>query len=169
MNRIIKGVMAFALLVPPVYGGDCHVVRKQVVVQNEVALVPFVAPLGVVIPGSPFYSYRGAAQSYQQPQPQAASVDPDYAEFLEWKAAKANTVKAQALPQTLVQQNCVKCHTEKPDARAALDMSKPLDAEGKLAAIKALVEGSMPKGKAIDTAARGNLIGELTGAATAPK
>lgn len=164
MFRIAKIFAAVAMLVPPVHADHCRV-QKQAVVVNQVA-VPFVVPVGVVLPGSPLYSYRGVAQSYQQPQ--AASADPDYAEFLAWKAAKANQVKAAVVPQTLFAQNCAGCHTPgytsaKQDAIDHLDASKELTSEQKLASIKAIMLGEMPRGKTLDPQVRADLIAELSG------
>lgn len=163
---MMRTLLAFVMLAPTAYGDHCRVAKQQVVVQNELVAVPFVAPLGVVITGSPMYSYRGVAQSYQQPQ--AASVDPDYAEFLAWKAAKANQVKAAVVPPSLIAQNCNACHTKagaksSQDAIDKLNLDLPRTAEGDKAALKSIRAGKMPKGKTIDDQTRGGLFDELLG------
>ncbi len=160
----MKTILTLLLLATPALADHCRVVRSNaVVLDTGLTIVPYAVatPVAVVAPGSPLYSYRDTAQAYGQPQ--AGSADPDYAEFLAWKAAKANQVKSAVVPQTLLQQNCVKCHTENADAREHLDMSKELTSDQKLASIKALLLGSMPKGKTIDAQLRSDLAAELSG------
>lgn len=162
----MKTVLALLLLATPTMADHCRIVRKQAVAVDQVVAVPFVAPLGVVIPGSPIYSYRDTAQAYGQAvHPQVQSADAKlFSEFLEWKKGReANQVTAAVVPQTLLQQNCVKCHTSNADAKAHLDMSVEMTAEQKLAASRALLKGTMPKNKTIDDKTRGNLLGELLG------
>lgn len=75
------------------------------------------------------------------------------------------------VPLSLMAKNCQGCHTTNEKAQAAFDMSDlaALTCEQKLAAIAAVVDGSMPKGKQLDAQTLGDLIGQLSGAETAPK
>ncbi len=65
----------------------------------------------------------------------------------------------------LVRGHCVSCHTVKEEAKAALDMSDldALTCEQKLACIREIVDGTMPKNKPLDGAAIGDLIGTFSG------
>ena len=155
----MKTILALLLLATPTLADHCRVRNNAVVIQSTGAIVtPFAVPVAVPVQVATPYVYQHASLS-------AAAVDPDYAEFLAWKQAKAKSpqVAAAVVPQTLLQQNCVKCHTENADAREHFDMSKELTADQKLAASRALLKGVMPKGKAIDDKTRGNLLGELLG------
>lgn len=155
----MKTILALLMLATPTLADHC---RKQVVIQSTgQVIVPFAVPVATPVAVATPYAYQHSGA-------RAASVDPDYAEFLAWKAAKASTVKAAAVPQTLVTQHCASCHTPghpnaKQDAIDHLDMSKPLTAEQKLDSVKALLLGTMPKGKTIESQLRSDLVGELSG------
>ena len=74
-------------------------------------------------------------------------------------------------PLSLLAKNCQGCHQSNAKAQAAFDMSdlSALTCEQKLAAIAAVVDGRMPKGKQLDAQTLGDLIGQLSGAKTAPQ
>lgn len=76
-----------------------------------------------------------------------------------------------AEPMSLMAQNCAGCHRTNEKANEAFNMDdlSALTCEQKLAAIAAVVDGRMPKAKQLDPATLGNLIGQLSGAETAPK
>lgn len=154
----MRTICALLLLATPTMADHCRVRNQQVVIQSTGAIVtPFAVPVAVPVSVVTPYTYSHAGVS-------AAQTDPEYVEFLAWKAAKANQVKASVVPQTLLQQNCVACHTNKADAKAALDMSKELTSEQKLAAIAAVMTGKMPKAKALDPQVRADVVAELSGA-----
>lgn len=142
----------------------CRVRNNAVVIQSTGAVitpfaVPVATPVAVVSPYA--YQHAGAASYGVQAQSADAKL---FEEFLAWKKGRdANQVTAAVVPQTLLQQNCVKCHTSNADAKAHLDMSVEMTAEQKLAASRALLKGTMPKNKTIDDKTRGNLLGELLG------
>lgn len=161
----MKTVLALLLLATPTMADHCRVVRSNVtVLDTGLTIVPYAVatPVAVVTPGSPLYSYRDTTQAYGT-QSLSAEDAQLLEEFKEFKRQRQAQVKAAVVPQTLLQQNCVKCHTENADAREHFDMSKELTADQKLAASRALLKGVMPKGKAIDDKTRGNLLGELLG------
>lgn len=158
----MKTILALLMLATPTLADHCRVRNNAVVIQSTGAIVtPFAVPVAVpVAVASPYV--------YQHSGVQAASADPDYAEFLAWKAAKANQVKAAVVPQTLFAQSCAGCHTPghtsaKQDAIDHLDASKELTSEQKLASIKAIMLGEMPRGKTLDPQVRADLIAELSG------
>ena len=74
-------------------------------------------------------------------------------------------------PLSLMAKNCQGCHTTNEKAQAAFDMSDlaTLTCEQKLAAIAATVDGRMPKGRQLSAQDLGDLIGQLSGAETAPQ
>ena len=74
-------------------------------------------------------------------------------------------------PMSLVAANCAGCHRSNEKAKEHLNMDDltAFTCEQKLAMIAAVVDGRMPKGKQIDAQTLGDLIGQLSGAETAPK
>lgn len=104
----------------------------------------------------------------QQPQQLTAPQCPD---------GTCQTPQPQTLPLTapsplsLMAKNCQGCHTTNEKAQAAFDMADltALTCEQKLACIAAVVDGRMPKGKQLSAQDLGDLIGQLSGAETAPK
>jgi len=155
----MRTLFALLLLATPTMADHCRIRSNAVVIQSSGAIitpfaVPVAVPTSVVVPG---YTYSHAGAS-------AAAVDPEYQEFLAWKAAKANQVKAAVVPQSLLQQNCVGCHTTKADAKDHFDMSGELTADQKLKAIAAVMTGKMPKAKILDPQVRADIVAELSGA-----
>lgn len=162
----MKTLLAFLMLVTPTLADHCRVKNNAVVIQSTgAAIVPFAVPVATPVAVLSPYVYQHAGATAQNHIADASKMvaDPEYAEFLAWKKSKSPQVAAAVAPRTLYQQNCVKCHAENADAKAHLDMSQPLDDAGKLAATKAILRGTMPKGKAIDDKTRGGLLGELFG------
>lgn len=147
------------MLASTAVAGDCRIVTQTVIGHNVVTstgsvIVPYAVPVATPVA----LAVNGYA--YQAAQPQ--QVDPaEWAAFQQWKRSQGSV---NALGASLVQQNCIKCHTAGGDGFDHFDMTKPLTAEMKLAAIAAISEGSMPKGKTIDPQVRGDLVGELSGA-----
>ena len=153
----MKPILALLMLATPTLADHCRVRNNAVVIQSTGAvIVPFAVPVATPVAVATPYLYQHSGV-------QAASADPDYQEFLAWKAAKANQVKAAVVPQTLLQQNCVKCHTENADAREHFDMSKELTADQKLSAIRAVMTGKMPKAKTLDPQVRADIVAQLSG------
>lgn len=163
-TRIIAAVAASALIIT-IYAcmernakaDHCRVRNNAVVIQSTGAVVtPFAIPVAVPVQVVSPYAYQHAGA-------RAQAVDPEYAEFLEWKKQRQAQVATQAVPQTLVAKNCLKCHTDNADAKASFDMSKPLDDKHKLAAIAAVMTGKMPKAKSLDPQVRADIVAELSG------
>jgi mono/diheme cytochrome c family protein len=158
----MKAILALLLLATPTLADHCR--KQNVVIQSTGAVITqFAVPVAVpVAVASPYLYQHSGAQVYGQ---QAKTADAQlFEEFLEFKRQReANTVKAQALPQTLVQQNCVACHTNNADAKEHFDMSKELTADQKLSAIRAVMLGKMPKAKTLDPQVRSDLIAEISG------
>ncbi len=160
----MRTVLALLLLATPTMADHCRVVRSNVtVLDTGLTIVPYAVatPVAVVAPGSPMYSYRDTAQAYGT---QSLSVEDAQLleEFKEFKRQRQAQVKAAVVPQTLLQQNCVKCHTDNADAKSHLDMSAPLTVEQKLRSIAEIMQGHMPKGKTLDPQVRADLVAELS-------
>lgn len=156
----MKVFAAFLLLASTAMADNCHIVQKQAfVLDTGLTIVPFAVatPVAVVAPGSPVYSYRGP-QTYQAAQPQVDAAE--WAAFQQWKRQQGTV---NALGASLVSQNCAACHAKDGDAKDHWDASGELTADLKLAAIKAVVSGAMPKSKTLDPQVRADLIGELSG------
>lgn len=154
----MKVFAAFLLLASTAMADNCHIVQKRAfVLDTGLTIVPFAVatPVAVVAPGSPVYSYRGP-QAYQAAQPQVDAAE--WAAFQQWKRSQVNVASA-----SLVQQNCIKCHTAGGDGFDNFDMTNPLTAEQQVEASRAILSGKMPRGKTIDDKTRGNLLGELVG------
>ena len=160
----MRTLIALLMLAPAAYGDHCRVVRNNaVVLDTGLTIVPYAVatPVAVVAPGSPLYSYRDTAQVYGQ---QAKTADAQlFEEFLRWKQERETQVKAAVVPPTLLQQNCVKCHSDNADAKGHFDMSKELTADQKLSAIRAVMTGKMPKAKTLDPQVRADIVAELSG------
>lgn len=153
----MKTLAALLLLAAPAMADHCRVRNDRVIINSTGAVVvPFAVPVAVPVQVATPYVYQHAGIA-------AAQTDPDYAEFLAWKAERANRVKASAVPQSLVQQHCAKCHAENADAKASFDMAAPLTADQKLAAIAAVMTGKMPKAKKLDPQVRADVVAELSG------
>lgn len=155
----MKVFAAFLLLASTAMADNCHVVQKRAfVLDTGLTIVPFAVatPVAVVAPGSPVYSYRGP-QTYQAAQPQ---VDPaEWAAFQQWRRSQVKVASA-----SLVQQNCMGCHTKDGEAKESFDMTGELTPEMKLAAIAAVMTGKMPKSKTLDPQVRADIVAELSGA-----
>ena len=166
----MKTVLALLLLATPTMADHCRVVRSNVtVLDTGLTIVPYAVatPVAVVTPGSPLYSYRDTTQAYGT-QSLSAEDAQLLEEFKEFKRQRQAQVKAAVVPQTLFAQNCAGCHTPghasaKQDAIDHLDASKELTSEQKLASIKAIMLGEMPRGKTLDPQVRADLIAELSG------
>lgn len=158
--RVFVAILFLSL--PSVASADHCRVRQNAVVVQDFAAVSFAVPIGVpvaqVTPA--FYSYNATAAAYR-PQVQAASNDALFQEFLEWRAKRA-TVTAQAEPVSPFAQTCLKCHSSGGTGFAHHDFSKPLTSDDKLAAIDAIVQGSMPPKRTLDPQVRADIVAELS-------
>ncbi len=159
----MKTILALLMLATPTLADHCRIVQKNVVIQSTGAVivpyaVPVATPVAVV---SPYAYQHSGAQVYGQ---QAKTADAQlFEEFLRWKQERETQVKPAVVPQTLLQQNCVKCHSDNADAKGHFDMSKELTADQKLSAIRAVMTGKMPKAKTLDPQVRSDLIAEISG------
>lgn len=153
----MKPIAILLALATSAYAGDCRIVTKTLIGQNVITstgsiVVPYSTP--VAVPTSVVVS----GYTYQAAQPQ---VDPaEWAAFQQWRRQQGTV---NALSASLVQQNCAACHAKDGEAKDHWDASGELTAELKLAAIKAVVSGAMPKSKTLDPQVRADLIGELSG------
>lgn len=153
----MKPIAIFLALCASACAGDCRIVTQTVIGHNVVTstgsvITPFAVPVGVPV-GVVVNGY-----TYQAAQPQ---VDPaEWAAFQQWRRQQGTV---NALSASLVQQNCAACHAKDGEAKDHWDASGELTAELKLAAIKAVVSGAMPKSKTLDPQVRADLIGELSG------
>lgn len=140
-----------------------NVVRQNaVVLDTGLAIVPYAIPVAVpVVPTTQgLYSYNSTAAAYR-PQVQAASNDALFQEFMEWRAKRA-AVTAQAEPVSPFAQTCLKCHSSGGTGFAHHDFSKPLTSDDKLAAIDAIVQGTMPPKRTLDPQVRADIVAELS-------
>lgn len=139
-----------------------HINQNAVVLDTGLAIVPYAIPVAVpVVPTTQgLYSYQATAAAYQ-PRAAATSNDALFQEFLEWRA-KRTAVTAQAEPVSPFAATCLKCHSSGGTGFAHHDFSKPLTSDDKLAAIDAIVQGTMPKGKPLDPQVRADIVAELS-------
>jgi mono/diheme cytochrome c family protein len=157
-----KAIAALLLLATPALADHCRVVHRQnVVVSSGAVITPFAIPVAVptsVVQYGYTYSHADAARAYGVQSNDAALFE----EFLAWKQQR-EAAAAQALPQTLLQKNCVGCHANNADAKEHFDLSGQLTSEQKLSAIAAVMKGKMPKNKPLDPQVRADLVAELSG------
>lgn len=157
--RVIVAILF--LLLPSFASADHCRVRQNAVVVQDFAAVSFAVPIGVpvaqVTPA--FYSYNATAQAYQ-PRATAQSDDAKlFEEFIAWKASR---VQAASVPQSPFAATCVKCHSQGGTGFAHHDFSKPLTSDDKLAAIDAIVQGTMPPKRTLDPQVRADIVAELS-------
>lgn len=161
----MKTIVLIAVMASTALAGDCHIVRRQniVVADTSLTIVPFAiaTPVAVVAQGSPLYSYRDASAAYQpRAAVQSQSIDEqEYAAFVEWRKSR---VQAASVPPSPFAANCQKCHSQGGAGFAHHDFSKPLTSDDKLAAIDAVVQGTMPKGRKLDPQVRADIVAELS-------
>lgn len=168
----MKTILALLMLATPTLADHCR--KQNVVIQSTgQVIVPFAVPVATPVAVVSPYAYQHSGGSKVYSNEVRTSDSKLFEEFLAWRSkreaeASSNQVRTQEIPQTLVQQNCVACHTpgnpkSKSLAIEALDMSTELTSDQKLSAIKALLLGSMPPGKTIDAQLRSDLAAELSG------
>jgi cytochrome c553 len=131
----------------------------------------FETPAYVAVPAPiVFYSIGGTyqaapavpPQAQAAPAPHAPGVDPEYQEYLAWKAARA-----QAAPVSILSQKCASCHgaaATNVAARGGLKLES-MTADDRLNAIEAIRSDRMPpnaKRQPLDGTTASKLIGELT-------
>ncbi len=144
----------------PLLGAPANADCRRVVATRSVVLLQQVQP-------AYYYSVGAAIQE----EALAARI----AERV--KALLVQPAAATAAPQThsLVRQNCAGCHggaAGNQAAKASFALPDSLDQladEDRVRMTKAILEGKMPKGKTLDSAVIGNLLGQIVGAENAPE
>lgn len=135
------------------------VIRKQAIVSYQQFYTPF--------------AYTYAVGQQLQVESQEERIANLVVQKLQAQQQQVPQTMRQSPPDrwSLVRQNCVKCHTETNEkAIAALYMGDldALDWESRLAMIRMVLDGKMPKNKPLDPAVIGNLLGQIANAETAP-
>jgi len=150
----MKTIVAMLLLVAPALAGDCRPITYQ---KNQLTVVPYAVavavPVAAVTPGAALYSYKESAP------PQQASHDPEYQEFLQWKAGRSGSSRAQA--SSLVTTHCASCHTGRGSGVDFFDLSRA-SCEDLRRAAAAVAKGAMPKGARLSGEEVGKLAFELS-------
>lgn len=122
-------------------GGVCqpYIARQKVVVPY---VAPYVAPLNVMY-------FVGAAVRSEAIVQKQLQADPDYKEFLEfkaWKQQAAAEAVTEPVQQNAVQMFCAKCHgTAEPKGGFYMDGQPGMSSDAILTAIDAVAIGKMPK------------------------
>ena len=142
--------------------------------QQAVVAQQYVAPVQ-----SQVLYFVGAPLRVQSMVEHAKRTDPDYTEFLEFKAWKAGKAQAQQQPQamtaegemvpppnpepvSLVQQHCAKCHgTATPEAGYFIDGQPGMRATDVLAALRQVANEKMPKDHKLTREQKNLLLKEL--------
>lgn len=124
-------------------GGVCQ--QAVVVRQKAVYAAPYVAPY-VVAPQVSYFV--GAAIRESAIVQQQLNQDPDYKDFLAfkaWKQQQAEAEQPQAMEQNAVQQQCAMCHgTAEPKGGFYMDGSPGMSAEAITKAIRMIASDKMP-------------------------
>lgn len=144
-------------------GGHCAVQLRH---HHAVALQPVIA-LNQVYPPS-YYSVGAAIQEEAIAERVASLV---LSKLAEMPAEPAEPGAPEPIPgehaqlnQSAVNASCVKCHGgDKPKAGIDLSNLADLDCETRLAAIRAVLNQTMPKGAQLDPAEVGDVLTELAG------
>lgn len=166
MTRTLLLVSAAALALLPLSGAGqagCRPIVSHHQQQLVVGYVPTYQP-------QTYYVGQNLQVAAMEDRIAAAVVAKLQAQQLQAPPAPA---APQTLPLTaevdrwaLVKANCAGCHAANEKAMAAFDLSGDLETltcEDRLAAIRELVSGTMPKGKKISPEALGDLIGVFSG------
>lgn len=130
--------------------------------------VPLAVPVAQYSPVSYSYDARpiNVTVNLNSDQIAQAVVDKLNAPVAGEKAAAKEPDVFAPPPASAVTANCAGCHAAGKNATAVakIDLSnlRALSCENKLAAIRAVVSGSMPKGRKLDDQAIGHLIEELS-------
>ncbi len=179
--------IAIVLLLPGVGTAACPsvavnhrqvVVARNVVAHSNVIQTTFAVPIGVPVAVPSVVSYQAVpqpqyqSQHYQQPQHAstvttkaecAACSCPNCPNCAAKGEVKAAVVESKSL-LSLVQQNCVRCHSG-AEPKGGLDLSGALDCETRMKCIARVLADSddkrMPKGKSLNPDDLGKLIQEL--------
>jgi hypothetical protein len=150
---------------------NCAVARERAsVVRFESGLtvvpfaVPVATPVAVVQPGGVYYAVvpQGAGDD--------ARLRAEFEEFKRWRAtqrvtnttpSKATATLSEGNPSPLLNANCLACHRG-GQSKGGVRLDISLSNEQRLAAIRAVVSGEMPKGKPLAPDVLGELLLELS-------
>lgn len=135
---------------------------KRFVHQQKV-VVPYAIPIGVPVAlASPVAYANSATPQYSGPPKSAEDILLDkLADLVAKRLAVQGGVQALEV-KTMFSQTCASCHAEaKPDGRPVFGALESLTAEQRLAAIKSLKSGEMPKGSKLSPEDTAKLVGEL--------
>lgn len=150
--------------------------RERAVVRLDTGLVvvpfavPVATPVAVVQPGGAYYVF-GPREAEGE-----ATLRAEFEAFRRWRQEQLannaeNTARAAAedsLPRedadrarSLVAEHCLACHRG-PQAKGGVRLDGRLSSDARLAAMRAVLAGKMPKGKTLADDVAGELLYELT-------
>lgn len=144
--------------------GSCSIHQQAVVARQYVAPVQ-----------SQVLYFVGAPLRVQSMVEHAKRTDPDYTEFLEfkaWKAGRNAQQQPQAMtaeevpppnpePQSHVRQHCAKCHSGDTPREFILDGQPGMRPQDITASIRKIVSGEMPKDHKLTREQKNVLLQEL--------
>ena len=133
--------------------------------------VPVATPVAVVQPGGVYYAVV----------PQGAGDDvklrAEFEEFKRWRKSQlvanstpsevTTTPSGQVSPSPLFVANCLACHRGR-QAKGGVRLDVALSSEQRLAAIRAVLSGEMPKGKPLAPDVLGELLLEISQTSSPP-
>jgi len=141
-----------------------HAAGRERFVRQETAItvvpfaVPVATPVAVVNPTGVFYAYSPLAATYGAAGGGAASeLSREFEEFRRWKESKQ---AARPAAESMVANRCSKCHSGAA-AKGDFRLDGPLSADARLAAIRAVLAGRMPKDQPLSPDETGALVKEL--------
>ncbi len=146
---MVLAAMAF-LACGRIHAAPC--VQRQVVVRQPAVQV-------LAVPQVFYFIGQGVPAYTTQPQ-QVSDSTALYREFLQWRSSSRSSSR-QSPSSSAIARNCTGCHTSNPEAQAAMDFSVILTPEQRLACIKAVAEGRMPKGRQIASTEAQAVVNEL--------
>ena len=165
LGRMLLVVLIAAWLANCVVAGErASVVRFDSGLTVVPFAVPVATPVAVVQPGGVYYAVvpQGAGDD--------ARLRAEFEEFRRWRSSQSvtNTVPSNAAATSnevrqspLLSATCLSCHRGE-QAKGGVRLDVELSSEQRLAAIRAVVSGEMPKGKPLAPDVLGALLLELS-------
>jgi hypothetical protein len=137
--------------------------------------VPVATPVAVVQSGAVHYAYVPPVAKAEAELPGGAELRAEFEAFRQWRqsqrgeranpaaAAEPNVTRpsASVSQAPLMATHCLKCHSG-AQAKGAVRLDGVLSNEQRLAAIRAVLAGDMPKGKPLESDVLGELLFELS-------
>lgn len=136
---------------------------KRFAHQNVKVVTAFAVPIGVPVAVASPVAYANSVQpQYSGPPKSAEDILLDRLADLVAQRLEGKHGVAAFENKTLFSQKCATCHAAaKPDGRPVFGPLDSLTAEQRLAAIRAMSNGSMPKGSQLSQEDTGKLLDEL--------